>query len=91
MINTNLTEFQEKFNLSNSFMEIVDSLFNKLVEFGYIGNTQKNRLIEKLYENVDYVIIGSDDKYDYKSGYYDANKKTLYIKDETNISAIYLR
>lgn len=91
MINSNLIDFQKKFNLDNSFMEVVDSLFNKLVEFGYIGNSQKNRLIEKLDNNVNYVIIGTDDKYDYKTGYYDANKKTLYIKDETNIPAIYLR
>ena len=48
MINSNLIDFQKKFNLDNSFMEIVDSLFNKLVDFGYIGNSQKNRLIEKL-------------------------------------------
>jgi len=91
MINSNLIEFQKKFNLNDSFMEIVDSLFNKLVEFGYIGNTQKNRLIDKLINNVNYVIIGTDDKYDYKTGFYDANKKTLYIKDPANIAAIYLR
>lgn len=91
MINSNLIEFQRKFNLSNSFIETINSLFDKLIEFGYIGNAQKNRLIEKLVENVDYVIIDSNDKYDYKSGYYDANKKTLYIKEEGNIPAIYLR
>lgn len=91
MINSNLIEFQKKFNLNSSFIETINSLFDKLMEFGYIGNSQKNRLIEKLVENVDYVIIGSNDKYDYKSGYYDANKKTLYIKEEGNIPAIYLR
>lgn len=91
MINSNLIEFQKKFNLNSSFIEAINSLFDKLMEFGYIGNSQKNRLIEKLVENVDYVIIGSNDKYDYKSGYYDANKKTLYIKEEGNIPAIYLR
>lgn len=91
MINSNLMDFQKKFNLSDSFIEIVDSLFNKLVDFGYIGNSQKNRLIQKLYDNVNYVIIGSDDTYDYKTGYYDANKKTLYIKDSSNVPAIYLR
>lgn len=91
MINSNLVDFQRKFNLSNSFIETINSLFDKLIDFGYIGNAQKNRLIEKLIENVDYVIIGSKDKYDYKSGYYDANKKTLYIKEEGNIPAIYLR
>lgn len=91
MINSNLIEFQNRFNLDDSFIGTIDSLFNKLVEFGYIGNTQKNRLIQKLNDNVDYIIIGSDDKFDYKTGYYDANKKTLYIKDTNNIPAIYLR
>lgn len=91
MINSNLIEFQRKFNLDNEFMEIVDSLFNKLVEFGYIGNSQKNKLIEKLNTNVNYFLIGTDDEFDYKSGYYDANKKTLYIKDSSNIPAVYLR
>ena len=75
MINSNLIEFQKKFNLDDSFMEIVDSLFNKLVEFGYIGNTQKNRLIDKLINNVNYVIIGTDDKYDYKT----SRKRTKII------------
>ena len=91
MSNSNLIDFQNKFNLDDSFIQIVESLFNKLVEFGYIGNAGKNKLIERLYENVDYIIIGSDDKFDYKSGYYDANKKTLYIKDVSNIQAVYLR
>lgn len=91
MINSKLLYFQKKFNLDNAFIEIVDSLFNKLVEHGYIGNSQKNRLIGKLNKNVNCVIIGSNDKYDYKSGYYDSNKKTLYIKDSYNVPAIYLR
>ena len=91
MVNSNLIDFQNRFNLDDSFIQIIESLFNKLVEFGYIGNAQKNRLIQKLNDNIDYIIIGNDDKFDYKSGYYDANKKTLYIKDITNIPAIYLR
>lgn len=91
MVNSNLVDFQNRFKLDDSFIQIVESLFNKLIEFGYIGNTQKNRLIQKLNDNIDYVIIGSDDKFDYKSGYYDANKKTLYIKDSNNVPAIYLR
>ncbi len=91
MINSNLIAFQKKHDLDNSFIEIVSSFFDKLVSFGYIGNMQKNRLISKLDENVDYVILGTQDIYDYKSGYYDADKKTLYIKDQNNISAVYLR
>jgi len=88
---SNLDDFQKKFNLDNSFMEIVSSLFDKLVSFGYIGNSQKSDLIEKLNQNVEYVILGTKDKYDYKSGYYDAPSKTLYVKDLTNKAAIYLR
>ncbi|MDD2627713.1 MAG: hypothetical protein PHR25_01325 [Clostridia bacterium] len=91
MINSNLIAFQKKHNLDDFFMEIVSSFFDKLVSFGYIGNMQKNRLILKLDENVDYVILGTQDIYDYKSGYYDADKKTLYIKEPNNISAVYLR
>ncbi|MCL2860577.1 MAG: hypothetical protein FWF46_08590 [Oscillospiraceae bacterium] len=87
----NLDDFQKKFNLDNSFIEIVASLFDKLVSFGYIGNSQKSDLIEKLNQNVEHVILGTTDKYDYKSGYYDAPSKTLYVKDPTNKAAIYLR
>ena len=91
MSKANLEDFQKKFNLGDSFMEIVTSLFDKLVSFGYIGNSQKNELIEKLNKNIENVVLGTTDKYDYKSGFYDAVSKTLYVKDPTNTAAIYLR
>ena len=48
-------------------------------------------MLDKLTENIKEIRFGSHNRYDYKSGYYDANKKELYIKDEENIPAIYLR
>ena len=41
MVNSNLVEFQKRFNLDDSFMQIIESLFNKLVEFGYVGNSRE--------------------------------------------------
>lgn len=83
--------FKERFKLSDSFIETIDSLFDKLVSFGYISRRKKSKLIDKLYDNIDSVYIGSSNLYDYKSGFYDANQKSLYIKDEKNIPAVYLR
>lgn len=83
--------FKEKLNLTNEFIEIVDSLFDKLLAFGYINRKQRQKLIDRLYDNVNSVSFGEGNLYDYKSGYYDANQKRLYIKDITNIPAVYLR
>lgn len=83
--------FKKKLNLTNEFIEIVDSLFDKLLALGYINRKQRQKLIDRLYNNIDSVSFGKGNLYDYKSGYYDANQKRLYIKDENNIPAIYLR
>lgn len=83
--------FKERFKLSDDFIEIIDSLFEKLVSFGYVSKRKKNKLIDKLFDNIESIRIGNSNIYDYKSGFYDANQKTLYIKDEKNIPAIYLR
>lgn len=91
MSKTDLLNFQKKFNLSNSFIEIIESLLDKLVDFGYIGLFKKRTLIEKLYENIDEIYIGSKNPLDYKTGFYDANKKVLYIKNEKDIPSVYLR
>ena len=48
----------------------IANLFDKLVDFGYISIFKKKKLIEKLYENVNEVIIGSKNSLDYKSGFY---------------------
>ncbi len=91
MNKTDLLSFQKKFHLSNNFIEIIDSLLNKLVDFGYIGLFKKRSLIEKLYNNVEEVYVGTQNPLDYKTGFYDANKKVLYIKDEKDIASVYLR
>lgn len=91
MAQADLRNFQDKFNLSDTFMFNVASLFDKLVDFGYISIFKKKKLIEKMYENINEVYIGTKNALDYKTGFYDANKKVLYIKDEKDVHSIYLR
>ncbi|MEG2310485.1 MAG: hypothetical protein RSB76_00690 [Clostridia bacterium] len=86
-----LEKLKEKCNLNNDFIQIVEQIFNKLHEFGYISRRQIPKLERKLYNNIDIVILGKKDSLDYKSGYYDAIKKELYIKDISNTKAFYLR
>ena len=91
MSRSNLTLFKEKFNVSDYFLSVVESLLNRLVEFEYIPNSKVSTLVDILCNNIDEIHFGNNSSYDYKSGYYDANKKELYIKDEKNIPAVYLR
>ncbi len=91
MSKADLTLFKEKYNTSDYFVSVVESLFSKLVEFEYIPGSKVSYYINKLIENINEIRFGSNNTYDYKSGYYDANKKELYIKDEKNIPAVYLR
>lgn len=86
-----LDKLQEKCNIPDNFMSVIASLFNRLVDFGYITQNQVKKLTKKLYDNVDTLILGKTIGLDYKSGYYDAVKKELYIKDVNNIESIYLR
>ena len=86
-----LTKLKEKCNIDDDFMNIIYQIFDKLVSFGYITKRQEKQLERKLYNNIDVVIFGSDISIDYKTGYYDAIKKELYIKDINNLEAIYLR
>ena len=86
-----LEKLKEKCNLEDNFMNIIYQIFDKLLSFGYITRRQERNLEKKLYDNIDVVIFGNDTVVDYKSGYYDAIKKELYIKDIANIEAIYLR
>lgn len=83
--------FKEKFDLSDDFVNTLNIFFDKLLTYGYISTSQKNKLIRKLYENVKELYIGTNSTYDYKTGFYDANQKILYIKDENDIPAVYLR
>jgi len=91
MSKADLTLFKEKYNVSDYFVSVVESLFSKLVEFEYISNSRVSYYLNKLMENVNEIRFGNNNIYDYKSGYYDANKKEMYIKDEKNIPAVYLR
>lgn len=91
MRNRLLDKFQLKFNLDDDFINIVSSLFEKLLDFGYISRRTEYKLIQNLNDNVNYLFFGSDGDHDYKSGFYDADKKTMYIQDKNSVSAIYLR
>ena len=83
--------FKEKFDLSDDLINTINIFFEKLLTYGYISTSQKNKLIRKLYENINEIYIGTNSTYDYKTGFYDANQKILYIKDENDIPAVYLR
>ena len=91
MSKTDLTLFKEKYNTSDYFISVIESLLTRLVDFEYIPHSKVSSLICTLYENILDVRFGQNNIYDFKSGYYDANKKELYIKDEKNIPAVYLR
>lgn len=91
VVNKYLKKLEEKCNLPLKFIEIVQSLFDKLIQFGYIDKSDIIKLSKKLYDNIDLVIISKNERLDYKSGYYDATKKELYLKDLSNIQAVYLR
>ena len=91
MSKADLTFFKEKLNTSDYFVSVVESLFTRLIEFEYISNSKANSLVQTLYNNIQDVHFGNNSPYDFKSGYYDANKKELYIKEEKNIQSVYLR
>lgn len=91
MSKADLTFFKEKLNTSDYFVSVIESLFTRLIEFEYISNSKVSSLVETLDNNIRDIRFGNNSLYDFKSGYYDANKKELYIKDEKNIQAVYLR
>ncbi len=86
-----LASFKEKCGVDDKFCGNVKNLVEKLIDFGYINKLHAKILYKKLYENVDLVIFGKDSNLDYKSGYFDAVRKELYIKDMDNIESFYLR
>ena len=86
-----LEKFQQKCKVNNDFIQKVDFLFEKLVDFGYVDNIKVNTLAKKLYNNVNAVFIGKDKAHDYKTGYYDALTKELYIKDTNDLESLFLR
>lgn len=86
-----LEKLKEKCIVNKEFYNIVEDIFNKLLEFGYTTPKKVKKLQKKLYDNIDVVLLGGDVKADYKTGYYDSVKKELYIKDLSNIESVYLR
>ena len=86
-----IQKLKEKTKAPSKFFEIVNDLLDKLIEFGYISKRQKKKLEKKLFLNIDTIIFADQKRIDYKSGYYDAVKKELYIKDIKNIESVYLR
>ena len=86
-----LEKLKEKCIVNKEFYDIVEDIFNKLLEFGYTTPKKVKKLQKKLYDNIDVVLLGGDVKADYKTGYYDSVKKELYIKDLSNIESVYLR
>lgn len=90
--NIYLEKLNEKCKNSNKVILIAEKLLNTLHEFGYISYSKLLFLSKRLYENIDSIKIGNEGpNIDFKTGYYDAITKELYIKDINNISSIYLR
>ena len=89
--NNYISKLQKKCNLSDDFIKIINLLFEKLVNFGYITKFDLNTFSKKLYNNINIVILGNKDDLDFKTGYYDPTKKELYIKDFNNTAAVFLR
>lgn len=85
-----IEKLKEKCNLNDEFVEKINSLFNSLFNFGYISNSSIKKLSKRLYDNIDVIVFGKDNYIDYKSGYYDAIKKEMYIKDPKNTESVFL-
>lgn len=86
-----LQKFKEKCGVDDKFCEKAIELTDKLVEFGYISKLQVKNLYKKLYENVDVVLFGKDSSLDFKTGYFDAVRKELYLRNIDNTESFYLR
>lgn len=86
-----LEKFKEKCKLDNDFISKVDFLFERLIHFGYIDKTNVNKLAKKLYNNINAVFINTNKTHDYKTGFYDAITKELYIKDPNDLESLFLR
>lgn len=88
---TYLEKLKDKCNMDTKLYNIIENIFEKLINFGYITPSQVKSLQKKLYNNIDSICIGDNIKIDYKTGYYDSVKKELYLKDLSNLEAVYLR
>ena len=90
-MNNTLNLFKEKYQVDDYFTNEIKELLDKLLDFGYISKLKYNSLLDKLFENINEIRLGNSSTLDYKTGYYDANKKELYIKDTKNIESVFLR
>ena len=90
-MNNTLDLFKDKYHVDDEFTGKIKELLDKLLDFGYISRIKYNSLLEKLFENINDIRFGDNNTLDFKTGYYDANKKELYIKDSKNLEAIFLR
>lgn len=86
-----LKKLQKKCDIDENLMVVIKDLIDKLIKFGYISSMEYGKISKKLFDNIDTVITGDINGLDYKTGYYDAMKKELYIKDISNFESIYLR
>ena len=86
-----LKKLQKKCKVYDKLIDIIQDLIDKLVNFGYISSFDETKITKKLFNNIDTIITGDLTGLDYKSGYYDAMKKELYIKDINNFESVYLR
>ena len=86
-----LQKFKEKCKVNDIFMDKVSFLFERLLHFGYVDKLNISKLEKKLYTNIDTVYVSSDETKDYKTGYYDAITKELYIKDIDDTESMFLR
>ena len=88
---TYLEKLKDKCNMNTKLYNMIEDIFEKLINFGYITTSQVKLLQKRLYNNIDSICIGDNIKIDYKTGYYDSIKKELYLKDLSNLEAVYLR
>ena len=88
---SDLEHFKETLNASDYFVGITESLIDKLLEYEYISSFKLSHYLRKLTNNISELRIDTNNPYEYKTGYYDANKKEMYIKSTRNVSATYLR
>lgn len=86
-----LDKLKEKCKVNDDFIEKINYLFERLVHFGYIDKLNINKLAKKLYNNVNTIFLSSDKTNDYKTGYYDAITKELYIRDVNDLESLFLR
>ena len=75
-----LKKLQKKCDIDENLMVVIKDLIDKLIKFGYISSMEYGKISKKLFDNIDTVITGDINGLDYKTGYYDAMKKELYIK-----------